>query len=198
MSSLYSNIKCKRLELGLTQEQLAQKLGYKNKSTIAKIEAGKSDLPQSKISEFAKALCTIPSQLMGWEGTANNVALQQPTADVNKADFLKLPIINDKAVVLRMLSQGQRTIALEIADEYMYPEYFNGDTVFIQAQEAYTNGDECAIVCSRKKQILVRKIIFAPGKITLQPINTNYQPVSYKYPGQVIILGRVIELRRKK
>lgn len=64
---LYENIKIRRQALKLSQEELAQKLGYKSTSTIAKIEAGKIDLPQSKIKAFADALETTPSALMGWD-----------------------------------------------------------------------------------------------------------------------------------
>ncbi len=65
--SLYENIKHRREELGMTQEELATKLGYKSRSTINKIELGKSDIPQSKIELFAKVLKTTPAELMGWE-----------------------------------------------------------------------------------------------------------------------------------
>ena len=64
---LYENIKARREELNMTQEELAFKLGYKSRSTINKIELGKSDIPQSKIKAFADALQTTPSALMSWE-----------------------------------------------------------------------------------------------------------------------------------
>lgn len=67
MLDLYKNIKAKRIELKMTQDELAKKTGYTNKSSIATIEAGKIDLPQSKILEFARALNTTPSDLMGWD-----------------------------------------------------------------------------------------------------------------------------------
>ena len=67
MSDLYKNIKLKRESLGLTQEELAKKLGYKTRSSINKIESGLSDIPQSKIAAFAKALNTTPAELMGWD-----------------------------------------------------------------------------------------------------------------------------------
>ena len=71
MLKLYENIKNRRLELGLTQSQLAEKLGYADKSMIAKIEKGQVDLPQSKIVAFAEALYMDPSDLMGFEGGDN-------------------------------------------------------------------------------------------------------------------------------
>mgnify|MGYP001435298141 CR=1 FL=1 len=46
---LYKRIKARREELGMSQEGLATKLGYKSRSTINKIEMGKNDITQSKI-----------------------------------------------------------------------------------------------------------------------------------------------------
>ena len=60
-------IKKRREELGYTQEELAEKMGYKSKSTINKIESGINDITQSKIVAFAKVLKTTPAYLMGWE-----------------------------------------------------------------------------------------------------------------------------------
>ena len=67
MADIGKRIKNRRKELGITQEELAQKLGYKNKSTIAKIENGTNDIVQSKVVEFAKALDTTVAALMGWD-----------------------------------------------------------------------------------------------------------------------------------
>lgn len=64
---LYRNIKKRREQLGMSQDELAAKLGYKDRSTIAKIEQGINDITQSKIAAFAKALETTPQALMGWE-----------------------------------------------------------------------------------------------------------------------------------
>lgn len=57
----------RRKEMGLTQEELAERLGYKSKSTINKIELGINDIPQSKVVKFATALNTTPAYLMGWD-----------------------------------------------------------------------------------------------------------------------------------
>ncbi len=62
---LYKNIRNRRIELGLTQAELAKKIGYRSISTIAKIERGINDIPQSKIKAFADALNTTPGELMG-------------------------------------------------------------------------------------------------------------------------------------
>lgn len=72
MLQLYKNIKKQRQLLNMTQSELAKKLGYADKSMIAKIEKGIVDLTQSKILAFADALETTPEELMGWEEKSDN------------------------------------------------------------------------------------------------------------------------------
>ena len=65
--TLGEKVKARREQIGMTQEELAKKMGYKNKSSITKIEKGERDLPQSKIKQIADCLGTSPSYLMGWQ-----------------------------------------------------------------------------------------------------------------------------------
>lgn len=70
MLELYKNIKNERLKNGWNQSELAKRVGYSDKSMIAKIEAGKVDLPQTKIRAFAQVFNVTESYLMGWEFTS--------------------------------------------------------------------------------------------------------------------------------
>jgi transcriptional regulator with XRE-family HTH domain len=65
----FENIKYLREKRGFSQEELATMVGYKDRSSIAKIEAGLVDLSQSKIAAFADALGVTPAQLMCIEST---------------------------------------------------------------------------------------------------------------------------------
>lgn len=65
--TIYERIKELREKKGMTQEDLAIKVGYKTRSAINKIEAGIRDINQTQITAFAKALGTTPGYLMGWE-----------------------------------------------------------------------------------------------------------------------------------
>ena len=60
-------IKLKRNELKWSQRELCKRMGYSDHSTIAKIEQGKVDIPQSRIVQFAEALGVSVAWLMGWE-----------------------------------------------------------------------------------------------------------------------------------
>lgn len=59
-------IKAKRLEIGMSQEELAFKCGYKSRSSINKIELARN-LPLKKVELVAKQLGVTPAYLMGWE-----------------------------------------------------------------------------------------------------------------------------------
>ena len=73
MPEIGKRIRSRREQLGMTQEKLASRLGYKSKTTIAKIENGTNDIVQSKVTEFAKVLDTTPAYLMGWTQLDGNV-----------------------------------------------------------------------------------------------------------------------------
>lgn len=62
-------IRERRIELGLTQEELADRLGYKHKSSINKIELGINGVQQKKIKDFAAALDTTEEYLLGLSGS---------------------------------------------------------------------------------------------------------------------------------
>lgn len=84
MSILNERIKQRREELGMSQAELAELLGYSDRSTIAKIEKGTNDITQSKIEAFAKALRTTPAYLMGWENDSGEQDLTLTALDVAK------------------------------------------------------------------------------------------------------------------
>lgn len=69
-------IKQRRIELGLSQEDLAKKMGYSTRNAIYQFEK-KDNMKLSLIQKFADALDCTPSFLMGWEdedGNAVNIS----------------------------------------------------------------------------------------------------------------------------
>lgn len=60
-------IKLRRMELGWSLRELAKRMGYSNHSTVARIESGAIDIPQSKVVKFAEVMGTSVAFLMDWE-----------------------------------------------------------------------------------------------------------------------------------
>ena len=66
MDKVYSNIKLRRKALGLSQEDLAKKVGYTDRSSIAKIETGAVDISLGTLKKLASALDTTVIELLGY------------------------------------------------------------------------------------------------------------------------------------
>lgn len=79
---LHENIKALRTSRGWSQQHLADLAGYGDRSSIAKIESGKVDLPRSKIAEFARIFDVTPAYLMGYSD--DTLALLDAIVDDNK------------------------------------------------------------------------------------------------------------------
>lgn len=124
MLKLYKNIRNRREELGMSQQDLADLLGYKSRSTIAKIESGENDIPQSKVMAFAKALKTTPAYLMGWRSDnnfSNNLKYLVQQSDMTYGILAKKTNIDSRRIIKLVENRDDPNIkeASEIA------KYFN-------------------------------------------------------------------------
>lgn len=86
MTNLYTKIRVLRKQAKMSQEDLAKKTGYTDRSSIAKIESGLVDITQSKILAFAEALGVTPQYLMGAD---DNEASNLSNVD---SDLTRIPI----------------------------------------------------------------------------------------------------------
>ena len=66
VEQVYINIKKRRNELGMSQDELARRAGYTDRSSIAKIELGKVDISLGTLKKIAAALDADPIDLLGW------------------------------------------------------------------------------------------------------------------------------------
>ncbi|MBP3892239.1 MAG: XRE family transcriptional regulator [Solobacterium sp.] len=144
--SIGENIKRRRQELGLTQQDLADALGYKTRSTITKIESGENDVTQKKLMKIAEVLNTSVESLF-----ADSTFF--PTTSKNDAAYslsITTPTkANDeqKNVVI-LLAGGQ-----SVRNHYNIPNQFInilGKPVIIYCLEAYQAHpaiDDIYVVC---------------------------------------------------
>lgn len=203
MSSIYERIKQRRIELGLTVEELANKMGYKDKSSISKIENGKADIPTSKVLAFAKALETTTAYLLGADTTVpsiphgfepipktvkrplvGSIACGDPiTAEQNIEDYVDVP--EDANCDFCLRCKGDSMIDAGIHD---------GDVVYIHIQPQVENGQIAAVRIDGEATL--KRVFWNEETKTLQLLaeNRNYAPLVYTGPvlESVHIEGRAI------
>lgn len=71
--TLGENIRTRRKELGMTVDELAEKVG-KNRATIYRYENDEIEMPANLLRPIAEALDTVPDLLMDWDFFLREVA----------------------------------------------------------------------------------------------------------------------------
>ena len=190
MATLYDRIKSRRTELGLTVEELAHKMGYKDKSSISKIENGKADIPQSKIAAFADALQTTPAYLMGWEEQPEPKKPTSPPGFEPMPKMKKIPLIGSIACG-EPITAEQNIEKMVDVPEYIRCDFsltchgdsmvdagiHDKDVVYIRIQPEVENGEIAAVRIDGEATL--KRVYYNPGTLTLMPANPAYAPMVY-------------------
>lgn len=198
MKDIGERIKSLREKCGLSQSELAHMTGYRDRSSIAKVESGRVNLTRSKIAAFAKALRVSPAVIMGWEdalpanmdplGTlpkiplVGQIACGTPIlAEQNIEDYVDLPrhIRADYALTCK----GDSMIGAGIHD---------GDVVYVRKQEAVNNGQIAAVLVDGDEATLKR--FYYDGEYTVTLVAENPAVPPLVFSGEDINRQRVIGL----
>lgn len=99
MSTIGKRIKDRRVQMGLSADQLAERLG-KNRATVYRYEGDEiENLPLSVIVPLAEALQVSPAYLMGWTDDAEPAKKTAPTVDGERRELVDLiPSLPDDIV----------------------------------------------------------------------------------------------------
>ena len=190
MATLYDRIKSRRTELGLTVEELAHKMGYKDKSSISKIENGKADIPQSKIAAFADALQTTPAYLMGWEEQPEPKKPTIPPGFEPMPKMKKVPLIGSIACGEPITAEQNIEKMVDVpenircdfsltchGDSMVDAGIHDKDVVYIRIQPEVENGEIAAVRIDGEATL--KRVYYNPGTLTLMPANPAYAPMIY-------------------
>ena len=83
-------IRKRRLEIGMTQQELTEKMGFKSRSSINKIEIGGRRINPERLEDFAKALNTSVEYLMGLDEKVDiQIDIEQNELDNFKKKLLE-------------------------------------------------------------------------------------------------------------
>ena len=204
-----SKIKALRLAKDMTLEELANLVGT-SKQTIHRYENGIiSNIPREKIEALSRALGTTPASLMGWSADASffssynnivpittkrlpvlgSIACGEPIyAEEEHESFVSTDANLDADFCLR--AQGDSMIGARIYD---------GDMVFIKAQEAVDNGEVAAVIIN--DEATLKRVYYYPseGKLILSPENPKYPPLVYlgEELNSIKILGKAVAFQSR-
>lgn len=192
--SLGSNIKKLRYKLNLSQQELADLMGYKSRTTIAKIEAGENDVSYAKIQKFAKVLNTTFETLIA--GTENTI----------------YEVLDNNYIYNQVQKkQGNKNVVIILAAGKSVRNYQNIPNQFIQilnkpvisycleAYQAHPSIDDIYIVClkgwenivsSYANQYKISKLkkIITGGNTGIESIYLAFNEIKNEYKKEDIII----------
>ena len=96
-----------------------------------------------------------------------------------------------------LVRDGEGVYALKVKGSSMVDALINdGDIILMQYVNVVENGEMAAIWLKAEKEVTLKKVYSEPGRIRLQPANSQMQPI-YTEPDNVEIQGRVIAVIRQ-
>ena len=186
MKKFGDRVKERREELNISQDDLAQRLGYKSRSSITRIESNERDLPQKKIYDLAQALGVKPSYLMGWEETTDiETPFSEPITYINLYPpiscgggmFTDDNIITVISVPTSMLPKHKKDLFAQYANgDSMTGKGINDGDLLIFSREECSSGD-IGCFCIDENVSTCKTLKITDKQIILMPANEKYDPI---------------------
>lgn len=187
MKTIGERIKEARTKKGLSQTELAEKLGYKSRSSVNKIEVGGRDIPRSQIVKIAEILGVTPSYLMGWEDEKKD----EPSAVILPAEKIHMiPVFGSVAAGFGAYASSDvigyiplyiendfdvaDTICITVRGQSMYPKIEDGDKIVVRRQESVDNGRVAVVMIG--EEAVVKRVNFDGERLELTSFNPEYPP----------------------
>jgi len=202
---MYDRIRNRRKELKMTQDELAKLTGYNDRSSIAKIEAKKADLSQSKIIAFAEALKVSTSYLM--DGEVKEIE-EKSNINMNdiETDFMMIPLYESISAgygasnsefikmipVFGLKKNGTTYFAVKVEGDSMEPKIPNGSTIIIKKNIAIEVGEIGAFNLNDENFVKQKKLV--KDKLILHSFNLAYEDKVVNEFDDFIEYGKVVKV----
>lgn len=211
-------IKDRRLQLGLTVDDIAERIG-KNRTTIYRYESEDIEkFPLNILEPLAKALQCTPAYLMGWEESDKSEMAIPDNFDIitiSEKDFAMIPVVGTISAGIGCLAEqhfDERELVylpdlkgtklkdyfyLKVQGDSMYPMLVEGDLALIRKQTSVDSGSYAAVMIDSQEGVL-KKVIYGSDWIELQSVNPMYPPRRFegKDVTRISIVGLVKQIKR--
>lgn len=200
-SEVVELVKKMTAEQNMSMSELARRVGIA-KSAISRYFNGTRELPLNRIGDFASALHTTPNFLLGVTEDTNSQGIKIPVLGTVAAGIpisAVEDILDYEEIPQSWQNQGE-FFGLRIKGDSMKPDINDGDTVIVKQQSTANNGD-VVIALVNGDDATCKKFEKLDNGIMLISNNSEYSPMYFSneevITKPVVLVGRVVELRRK-
>ena len=183
-----NNIRFLRKQRNLTQEELAEMVGYKSFTTIQKWETGDSEPNMGVLRQLADIFHLSISELVETDLESKATSRPLPSNIITPAAYV-VPILGTicagSGIHCEENFQGHFYVDHTIKADYRLKVkgdsmidagIYDGDFAFIRKSFDYSDGDIYAVCWGAEESASLKKLYKMDDKVMLQPCNSDYAP----------------------
>lgn len=183
-----NNIRFLRKQRNLTQEELAEMVGYKSFTTIQKWETGDSEPNMGVLRQLADIFHLSISELVETDLESKATSRPLPSNIITPAAYA-VPILGTicagSGIHCEENFQGHFYVDHTIKADYCLKVkgdsmidagIYDGDFAFIRKSFDYSDGDIYAVCWGTEESASLKKLYKMDDKVMLQPCNSDYAP----------------------
>lgn len=183
-----NNIRFLRKQRNLTQEELAEMVGYKSFTTIQKWETGDSEPNMGVLRQLADIFHLSISELVETDLESKATSRPLPSNIITPAAYA-VPILGTicagSGIHCEENFQGHFYVDHTIKADYCLKVkgdsmidagIYDGDFAFIRKSFGYSDGDIYAVCWGAEESASLKKLYKMDDKVMLQPCNSDYAP----------------------
>lgn len=202
--SVGNRIRQRRLELGLSGEEVGKMLGV-NKTTVYRYEKGEIDkMPIEVVEKLSVALRTTPDVIMGWNTDASTPTNLVP---INRASIVSIPILGTIKCGQPILAEENITgYREELSDrlpsgnlfylrsqgDSMLPTIPEGSLVLIREQPTVEYGEVAAVLVNGDTEATLKRVKKQGDIVMLIADNPDYPPYIITDDNPARIIGKAV------
>ncbi len=204
-TSLTNRIGCRRKELGLSYQDLADRTGL-SRSTLQRYETGGiKNIPLRRLNALAEGLETSVMYILGDTEPSNAEVLERGIYDVPVFDsvsagfgaYADSNVISFIPTFIGHAAENGEYLWINVKGDSMSPKIEDGDRILVRRLDSVENGSVAVVMID--DEAYVKKIKFGRNWIELHSFNPYYpvRRLENEDAARVSVVGLVIEVSKK-
>lgn len=197
-------IKDLRMKRGMTQSALAEKIGLKNQSTIAKWEKNENFPNGREVIKLTEIFNVSADYLLGLEDIKNFLPSTPATIAIPIIVVIACgnPIDADENIQGYIYKSPEsvpsgKIIALQTIGDSMAPTIPPGAVALVRLQSEVEIGEIAAVLVNGDKEATLKRIKRHKDTLILSPDNNDYSPYIVNKDNPAKIIGKVVGYEMK-
>ena len=185
------NLRYLRKTNRMSQDELAEKLGYKSFTTVQKWEDGTAFPRVSTLNKIADLFNIDVDHLLNLNIRADQVAV--PILGEVKAGYnlyANEDIYGYEYCDSREYGPGEYFYLKVKGDSMIGLRIGPGDIVYVRKQD-YLEDKDIGVFLLENNEVTIKRVLFSDGKLILRAANSDYPDRSFR-PDEIRILGKVL------